>query len=129
MKYSLDTNIVIALLNGNVEVLHKIKSLKMRECVVSSVVMFELYFGAEKSKRTRENLEKLLKLKFQILEFNENDGKVAGRIRNELNQKGTPIGAYDVLIAGQAINRDLVLITHNVKEFNRIAELKLEDWL
>ncbi len=129
MKYSLDTNIVIALLNGNADVLQKIKSLKMSDCVVSSVVMFELYFGAEKSKRTRENLEKLLKLRFNILEFNENDGKVAGRIRHELNQKGTPIGAYDVLIAGQAINRDLILITHNVKEFNRIAELKLEDWL
>lgn len=129
MTYSLDSNIVIALLNNHADITHKIRQHHVNDFVISSIVMFELYFGAQKSQRTAENLLKLQKLAFPILDFTENDANIAGRIRNELNQQGTPIGAYDVLIAGQAINNNLVLVSHNVKEFARIPELALEDWL
>lgn len=59
----------------------------------------------------------------------QNDADCAARIRADLQRKGTPIGAYDLLIAGQALAQDLTLITHNVKEFARIPHLKFEDWL
>lgn len=125
MKYSLDSNIVIALLNNHADMMQKIRQYHVNDFVISSIVMFELYFGAQKSQRTAKNLLKLQKLAFPILHFTENDANIAG----ELNQQGTPIGAYDVLIAGQAINNNLVLVSHNVKEFARIPELTLEDWL
>lgn len=64
-----------------------------------------------------------------MLPFELKDSERAGEIRANLQRKGTPIGSYDVLIAGQALARNLVLITHNVKEFQRVEGLQFEDWL
>lgn len=61
--------------------------------------------------------------------FSAQDARIAGKIRAELAQQGKPIGAYDVQIAAQAISRNLVLITHNVKEFKRVSSLNYVDWL
>lgn len=99
------------------------------EIFISSVALFELYFGAFKGENVHKNVQEIDRLGFQVLDFDATDGCVAGRLRAELNAKGTPIGAYDVLIAGQAVNREMILITDNVGEFSRIAELKLENWL
>lgn len=63
------------------------------------------------------------------MQFNRTDADIAGKIRTDLESKGTPIGAYDTLIAGQAVAQDLILITHNVGEFQRVDGLKIEDWL
>lgn len=65
---------------------------------------------------------------FPILDFDQNDAFVAGEIRAALAAKGTPIGPYDVLIAGQAKARGLTLVTNNVGEFNRVENLQVEDW-
>lgn len=129
MKYLLDTNAVIAILNGNLHFITELKKHRPTDFGLSSVVMFELYYGAEKSQKVKENLAKLAKLPFDILPFELADAKVAGKIRADLNQKGTPIGAYDLQIAAQAITRKLTLITHNVKEFERVNGLKVIDWL
>lgn len=128
MKFLLDTNIVIPLLNGNTVIAEKIQH-HSSELVVSSIVMFELYFGSENSQRRRSNLAKITTMPLKVIDFNESDGRVAGRIRNELKQKGTPIGVYDVLIAGQAVNRNLILVTNNVREFSRVDGLTWQDWL
>lgn len=129
MKYLLDTNAVIAILNDNLDFIAKVKKHRPTDLAIPSIVMFELYFGAFKSKQLQQNLQKLTFLPFQVLNFETSDGEFAGRFRHELKQKGTPIGAYDVLIAGQAVNREMILITDNVGEFSRIAELNIENWL
>lgn len=94
----------------------------------SSLVMFELMFGAFNSARAAENLNRLAQLAFPILDFDENDAKAAGEIRAALRRAGTPIGPCDLLIAGQAKACGLVLITSNRSEFARVDELRVEDW-
>lgn len=134
MSYFLDTNICIALMNGtNPKVRRRMKSaLDAHNAIsLSSIVSFELWFGAANSQRVNANelaLKEFLSKGFKILDFNANDALVAGRIRAELKKAGTPIGAYDLLIAGQALARNLVLVTANTREFGRIHGLKFEDW-
>lgn len=129
MKFLLDTNAVIALLNKNQTFIEQLKRYRPSDFAVSSIVMFELYYGAHKSQKVLENLNKLQKLLFIELAFDRQAAQIAGKIRADLTKLGTPIGAYDVMIAAQAIAHNLTLITHNVKEFQRIDGLKWEDWL
>jgi len=130
MRFLLDTNTVIALFNSsNTGLRAHITSYQPVDVVVSALVVHELYFGAYKSQRLEHNLAKVDKLPFEVLDFDKEDARQAGAIRGLLANAGTPIGPYDVLIAGQAMARNLTLITHNTKEFSRISTLKLEDWL
>lgn len=129
MKYLLDTNAVIAILNGDERFLTKLEQYDENEFVISSIVLSELYYGAYKSQRKTQNLDKIKLLPFKVVQFNRTDANIAGKIRTDLESKGTPIGAYDTLIAGQAVAQDLTLITHNVGEFQRVEGLKIEDWL
>lgn len=129
MKYLLDTNAVIAILNGDERFLTKLEQYDENEFVISSIVLSELYYGAYKSQRKTQNLDKIKLLPFKVVQFNRTDANIAGKIRTDLESKGTPIGAYDTLIAGQAVAQDLILITHNVGEFQRVEGLKIEDWL
>lgn len=129
MKYLLDTNAVIAILNGDERFLTKLEQYDENEFVISSIVLSELYYGAYKSQRKTQNLDKIKLLPFKVVQFNRTDADIAGKIRTDLESKGTPIGAYDTLIAGQAVAQDLILITHNVGEFQRVEGLKIEDWL
>lgn len=129
MSYLLDTNIVIAFMKGDANVVKALKFQRFNDVYLSSVTLFELYYGAYKSQHTRQSLQNIADLRFQMLDFDHDDSQQAGRIRAELEAKGKPIGHYDLLLAGQAVNRDLVLVTDNVSEFSRIAELQLENWL
>lgn len=129
MKYLLDTNAVIAILNGDERFLTKLEQYDENEFVISSIVLSKLYYGAYKSQRKTQNLDKIKLLPFKVVQFNRTDTNIAGKIRTDLESKGTPIGAYDTLIAGQAVAQDLILITHNVGEFQRVEGLKIEDWL
>ena len=128
MKYLLDANAVIALMKGNAAFLATLKKHKPQDFAVPAIVAHELFYGAYKSARKDENLGRIDALQFQILEFDQDDARRAGEIRALLSNAGTPIGPYDVLIAGQAAARGLTLITHNLKEFSRIPGLLLEDW-
>ena len=97
----------------------------------SSVVLFELWFGAEKSARRDGNarkIEELLSSPLQVLEFDALDAKEAGEIRASLSRAGTPIGPYDILIAAQARRRDALLVTANTREFARVPGLRIKDW-
>ncbi|MDH2998847.1 pilus assembly protein [Pasteurellaceae bacterium LFhippo2] len=129
MKYLLDTNAIIAILNQNMSFINQLKQYRPSDFGLSSIVLFELCYGAEKSQRKAENLAKLDKLPFEIIPFTATDARIAGKIRAELAIQGNPIGPYDVQIAAQAMSNNLVLITHNTKEFKRITDLKFEDWL
>ena len=130
--YLLDTNICIYFMKNQYPLLsQKILSHSPSELLLSSVTIFELEYGAEKSNwgnHTREKLAMFL-APFNIQPFSSEDAVLAGRLRGYLEKQGTPIGPYDVQIAAQALSGGHTLITHNVGEFSRVPSLKLEDWI
>ncbi|WP_157018261.1 type II toxin-antitoxin system VapC family toxin [Mesorhizobium xinjiangense] len=126
--YLLDSNSVIAVLKGHLGLLSRMRAHRPREFAISSIVAHELYYGAYKSQRVQENLARIDSLLFEILPFDGEDARCASEIRADLAAAGTPIGPYDILIAGQALSRGLTLITHNMREFQRIRSLRIEDW-
>lgn len=128
MTYLLDTNAVIAILNQNTDFIQRLKQHSPADFALSAITWFELHYGAYKSQKTAENLAKLEKLAFDILPFSQQDAQTAGKIRSDLAKQGKPIGSYDTLIAAQALSNQLVLITHNVREFERVEGLVVEDW-
>ncbi len=134
MNYLLDTDAVVALLrNKPVAVRQRYRQADKAGdyLAVSSIVLFELWYGAEKSGRVKENTERLRVLlsgDLDLLDFDDEDAQAAGRIRAALEKIGTPIGAYDLLIAGQAVRRGLTVVTANTAEFGRVTGLGWEDW-
>jgi len=129
MRYLLDTNALIALLNAPAGPLsRRVRQFVPADFGLSSVVMHELYFGAFKSRRREHNLALVEDLLFEVVDFDRGDARHAGEIRAALSEQGTPIGGYDVLIAGQARARDLTLVTRDVREFRRVPGLRVEDW-
>jgi tRNA(fMet)-specific endonuclease VapC len=134
MTYLLDTNACIALINGTPkEVRRRFQRAIDKEAsiLVSSVVTFELWYGVAKSQQKESNtrrLEAFLAGPFEWTLFDDDDARETGMVRAELEIAGKPIGAYDVLIAGQARRRGATLVTSNVAEFDRVAGLKWEDW-
>lgn len=130
--YLLDSNICIYIINKNPEqVVKRIKSLKPHQIKLSSISIAELEYGVSKSNNRENNRKALVRFAsaFDILEFDDNDAEVYGLIRADLEKKGQVIGPYDMLIAAQAISRDLTLVTNNTYEFSRILSLKLENWV
>src|SRR3954452_16051605 len=129
MKYLLDANAVIALLNdAKSKLARRARRQKPGDVGVSAVVLHELYYGAHKSQRVASNVAAVEALRFSIVDFDEDDARHAGELRALLRSRGTPIGPYDVLIAGQAKARKLTLITRNTTEFARVPDLRIEDW-
>ena len=132
--YLLDTNACIALINGTeINVRRRFKRAVARESVIllSSIVAFELWYGVAKSQRKDSNtqlLETFLGGPLEWALFDEDDARAAGTVRAELETVGRPVGAYDVLLAGQARRRGATLVTSNTKEFARVQGLKWEDW-
>lgn len=98
--------------------------------MLSSLVVFELSYGAQKGRWRKANLALLEEflLDFVIAPFDEPAAHRAGTVRGELESAGTPIGPLDTLIAAHALNLDIPLVTHNVREFSRVAGLRVEDW-
>ncbi|MBP1779747.1 MAG: hypothetical protein H6Q86_5758 [candidate division NC10 bacterium] len=134
MTYLLDTNACIALINGAPQAVRRRFQRAIRRhsaVLLSSVVAYELWYGAAKSQRREANTERLQAFLTGPLEwsdFDDEDAREAGMVRAELEAAGKPIGAYDVLIAGQARRRRATLVTSNVTEFSRVGGLKCEDW-
>ena len=127
----LDTNAVIALVGRrSAALLERVEASEPGSLAISSIVAHELWYGAYRSQKVAFNLEtlRLLFADLAILDLDREDARVAGEIRAELARQGTPIGPYDVLIAGQAKARSLTLVTNNTAEFSRVAGLNLEDW-
>jgi tRNA(fMet)-specific endonuclease VapC len=134
VNYLLDTNACIALINGNPPSVRA----KFRKATdlggqvfVSSIALFELWYGVAKSSRrefNKKRLEAFFAGPIHPLPFDDQDAEIAGAIRADLESIGKPIGAYDLLIAGQAIRNKLTLITANLSEFARIKALTWSDW-
>jgi tRNA(fMet)-specific endonuclease VapC len=130
--YLLDTNICIYVINSRSQkIVDTFKSFSAGEIVLSVVTLAELEYGASKSMHRARNRLMLIGFAspFKILPFDTRDAEVFGILRAQLERAGRPIGPYDLQIAAQAVSRNCVLVTNNVKEFERIPGLTIENWV
>ncbi len=131
MSYLLDTNTCIQYLNGRSPLVkQRLERIPAQEIVVCSVVKAELFYGAMKSVNPARSLAKQKKFlnRFGSLPFDDQSAEIYGQIRAQLESQGTPIGPADLLIAAIAIANQTTLVTHNTREFSRVASLQIEDW-
>jgi tRNA(fMet)-specific endonuclease VapC len=134
LKYLLDTNVCIALINErphSVRTHFDRKLSQGSDVYASSVVVFELWYGVSKSLRREANAQLLvgfLSGPVHQLAFDEEDARFAGELRAQMETIGRPVGQYDLLIAGQALHHKMTLVTGNAREFGRIKNLSWEDW-
>ena len=112
-------------------IIHKFKQFDVGEIGVSTITVSELQYGVAKSKNYRLNEQRIEEFlsPLEILPYDEIAASIYGDIRLQLEKSGEPIGPLDLLIAAQALSRDLVLITNNEKEFKRVNNLKVENWV
>ena len=114
-----------------IEIIHKFKQFDVGEIGVSTITVSELQYGVAKSKNYRLNEQRIEEFlsPLEILPYDEIAAGIYGDIRLQLEKSGEPISPLDLLIAAQALSRDLVLITNNEKEFKRVNNLKVENWV
>jgi tRNA(fMet)-specific endonuclease VapC len=131
MHYLLDTNICIYLIkNRPPEVLDRFRQHSPQDVTISIITLFELECGVEKSQyrqRSKDALAKFL-LPLNLINLDRSSALESAIIRAQLEKKGMPIGPYDLLIAGLALSRDMILVTNNIKEFEKVEGLHLENW-
>lgn len=131
MKYLVDTNILIYLMNSKSMALQeRFSKRSVNDFCVSSITVAELIYGAKKSKQVAKNLNAVIKIlsSFKILDFTSMDSFEYGDIRADLELKGKVIGANDLLIAAQARRQNLIVLTANTREYERVERLKVENW-
>lgn len=132
MNYILDTNICIYIIKRKPQsVLEKFKTIPIGQVGVSSITLAELDYGARKSERPDKNLNALEQfiLPFEVYTFDFLAAMEYGKVRSQLEKNGTPIGPLDMLIAAHAIRLNSILVTNNIREFNRVEGLKTENWV
>lgn len=130
LKFMLDTNIVIyTMKNRPANVRAAFKQQQSRMCI-STITLGELVFGAEHSQQVERNLSDIEAMiaRLDVLPFDSGAAYHFGQIKSALYKQGRPIGPYDMMIAGHARSQGLILVTNNVKEFDRVAGLRLENW-
>lgn len=131
MKFLLDTNICIyIIIKRPAEVITRFKNYEPEEMGISAITVSELQYGVSRSIRNEENQVRLNSFltPFGILPYDEKAAFFYGTIRAGLEREGNPIGPLDLLIGAQALSRDLVLITNNEREFERIRGLEVRNW-
>jgi tRNA(fMet)-specific endonuclease VapC len=130
MAYLLDTNTLIYLFKNTGAVRWHLAQQKDRDIKLCTPVLWELLTGALKSQSPQVQLDRLdlVKTRFDILTFDLPAAEAAARIRADLEAKGAPIGPVDTLIAGIALAHNLILVTHNTREFGRVNGLAVQDW-
>jgi tRNA(fMet)-specific endonuclease VapC len=129
--YLLDTNICIFLIKKkNQQLIEKLRKNYNKGIFISSLTLAELEFGVENSDHKEKNRISLIEFLtiFEILNFEQKDTQAFGIIKSDLRKSGKMIGAMDALLAAQSISRNLIFVTNNTKEFERIKNLSIEDW-
>ena len=132
MKYMLDTNICIHVIKHKpASVLARFQQYEPQDMCISSITLAELEYGVEKSSFPDKNKAALTLFLsgITVLPFDDAAAMEYGRIRADLEQKGTPIGPNDMLIAAHAKSLRLPIITNNTREFDRVDDLKVENWV
>ncbi len=131
MIYLLDTCCISDFVKGNKHTLEKIKTSSPSDLAVSSIVVMEIQYGLlhnpDRAKKIRKVIDDFISSVI-VLPYTDEDAQHSAMVRAKLRKKGSPIGSYDVLIAGAALSRELILVTANVKEFERVPNLKVENW-
>ena len=129
--YLLDTNICIFAINRKTpQLINTINKKSKHDIYISSLTIAELEFGVENSQYVEKNRVALLKFisLFRILPFDDEDAVCYGKLKTKLKKKGEIIGPIDMLLAAQALSKDLIFVTNNADEFSRVDGLKIEDW-
>lgn len=132
MKYMLDTNICIYIIKEiPKKVFQTFQSLPVGDVCISSITLAELQYGVCKSQHQERNKIALFNflVPIEILPFSNRAASCYGEIRTLLENKGQIIGAYDLLIAAHALSENLILVTNNTKEFDRVPKLQLQNWV
>lgn len=132
MHYLLDTDICIYLIKRRPpNVIGQFRQHSPKDVAISTITLFELEYGVDKSQQQQRSKDALAKflLPLNILDFDNSAAIEAAAIRADLERKGTPIGPYDLMIAGLARSRSLTLVTNNTNEFKRVDGLEVENWV
>ena len=131
MIYLLDTCVISDFVKNDKHTVDRIKNISPAQLAVSSITAMELEYGllhdAQQGKKLRPIIEAVLK-SITLLPYTQEDALYTALVRALLRKLGTPIGSYDILIAGCALRHQLILVTSNEKEFNRVPDLKIENW-
>lgn len=131
MKYLLDTCVVSDFVKGEKNTLDKIKKISPVDLSVSSISVMEINYGLALNPARARSIGKVIQdflSTVMILDFNQEDASETAIVRAYLKEKGCPIGSYDILLAGTALKHQLIFVSSNIKEFNRIPGLMLENW-
>ncbi|MHC4795947.1 MAG: type II toxin-antitoxin system tRNA(fMet)-specific endonuclease VapC [Planctomycetota bacterium] len=132
MKYMLDTNICIYIIKEKPrKVLNRLQKTKVSDVCISSITLSELEYGVQKSSHKEQNKIALMEFAapLEVVDYNDLAAKEYGEIRASLEQVGRTLGALDTLIAAHARALKVTLVTNNEREFKRVADLKLENWV
>jgi len=132
MKYLLDTNICIYIINKRpISVLKRLSNYEIDDIAISSISISELEYGINKSTNPDNSRIALIEflLPFKLIDYDSKAAKEHGIIRSDLEKIGQPIGAMDYLLAAQAISLDLILVSNNLKEFSKVKKLIIENWV
>jgi tRNA(fMet)-specific endonuclease VapC len=131
VKYLLDTNVLSDFARGEQAVTARLRQETPSQLAVSVITEMEVEYGLARNPNLVPRVREVMRMfpdTISVLPFEREDARVAAQLRASLNSQGTPIGAYDVLLAACALRRGLSVVTHNAREFVRVGGLGLEDW-
>jgi tRNA(fMet)-specific endonuclease VapC len=131
MRFLLDTCVVSDFAQGQRQTLARIKAASPADLAASAITRMEVAYGLALNPKVASRLKPVMDAFFhaiEILPYDHTAAEATAKARAELKKRGQPIGAYDVLIAGTALAHDLILVTSNLREFNRVEGLRLENW-
>jgi tRNA(fMet)-specific endonuclease VapC len=130
MKYLLDSNICIHFLRGKYNIIEKLNDVGIDNCAISEITLAELVFGAEKSDNPKKNHKLIEKFIGQLSILPIFDAiQTYGKEKARLQSEGKMISDFDLLIGCTSIENDLIMVTENIKEFDRIKGIRIENWV
>jgi tRNA(fMet)-specific endonuclease VapC len=131
VKYLLDTNVLSDFARGEQAVTVRLRQEAPPQLSISVITEMEVEYGLARNPNVAPSVREIMRTllnTISVLPFEREDARVAAQLRAALNSQGTPIGAYDLLLAASALRRGLKIVTHNAREFIRVGGLGLEDW-
>ncbi len=130
MKYLLDTNICVHFFRGKFNLIDKLESAGLENCAISEITLAELVFGAENSLNPQKNYELIEKLTKIVTILPIYDAiKIYGKEKARLRRSGSMISDFDLLIGCTAVEKNLIIVTENIREFERISNIRIENWI
>ncbi len=131
LTYMLDTNICIYVMKNYPQALREKFNTLADQLCISSITLGELHYGAEKSMRRADNLMAIEQFtaRLEVLPFEAKAAAHYGQLRAELERAGTPCGSHDMQIGGHARSEGLIVVTNNMREFSRMAGIRVENWV